>query len=212
MRSYRQFCALARAIDVLGERWTLLLVRELMLGPRRFSDLLAGLPGIAPNLLADRLRALEARGVVERATLEPPAASRVYRLTDRGRSLKPALLALTRWGMEPMAAPREDEERQAGWYALALEAAFRPERARGVSEDYELVVDGTSFHLRVRDGRCEASAGHAPAPAFVLRCTLDDLLATVTGAGDPAEGQLDGSRGAFNRFRRAFPLPAPVSA
>ena len=209
MRSYNQFCALARTLDVLGERWTLLLVRELMLGPRRFSDLLAGLPGIAPNLLTDRLRALEAEGVIQRTTLPPPAGSRVYELTERGWRLEPALLALARWGMEPMAPPREGEERQPGWYAVALQAAFRPAQARGVEENYEFVVDGTTFHLRVQDGACDALYGPAPTRAFVLRCTLDDFLAITARGKNPTPQQLEGSRGAFKRFRRAFPLPAP---
>src|SRR3712207_6674695 len=97
-RSYDQFCALAKALDVLGERWTLLVVRELLLGPKRYSDLLEGLPGIGTNLLATRLKTLEANGLVARRRLPAPAASTVYELTDRGRGLEPALYELMRWG------------------------------------------------------------------------------------------------------------------
>ncbi len=208
MRSYSQFCALARALDILGDRWTLLVLRELLLGPQRFSDLLSGLPGIAPNLLTDRLRALESEGVIERKTLPPPAASRVYRLTERGRRLEPALLALVRWGMDPMAAPREEEARQPRWYAIALNAAFTPDHARGDEEDYQFEVGGTAFHLRVKDGRCQAHDGHAPAAAFTLRCTLDEFFAIATGSDSPTSDQITGSRSAFRRFRRTFPFPA----
>src|SRR3712207_3261653 len=99
-RSYDQFCGLAKALDVLGERWTLLVVRELLLGPKRYSDLLEGLPGIGTNLLAARLKALEASGLVGRRRLPPPAASNVYELTERGRALEPAIFELIRWGLD----------------------------------------------------------------------------------------------------------------
>src|SRR5918996_4677686 len=97
-RRYDQYCALARALDVVGERWTLLLVRELLLGPRRYTDLLGGLPGIGTNLLADRLRYLEQVGLVRRRVLPPPAGSTVYELTELGRELEPTVFALGRWG------------------------------------------------------------------------------------------------------------------
>src|SRR5712691_3728539 len=97
-RSYNQYCALARALDVVGERWTLLLVRELLLGPRRYKDLLDGLPGIGTNLLADRLKHLEDAGMIRRVVLPPPAGSAVYELTELGRRLEPAVFELGRWG------------------------------------------------------------------------------------------------------------------
>lgn len=211
-RTYNQFCALARALDVLGERWTLLIVRELLLGPRRFGDLLSGLPGIAPNLLSDRLRALAAEGVVQRTTLPPPAGSRVYELTERGRRLRPAVLALARWGMDPIAPPREGEERRPGWYAVALEAAFRPQAAHGVNETYGFWIDGTPFHLTVRDGQATASNGPATDPVCTLRCGVNDLLEIAVGARAATDQELHGSRGALERFLRAFPLPRPEAA
>lgn len=211
MRSYNEFCALARALDVLGERWTLLLIRELLLGPRRFTDLLSGMPGIAPNLLSDRLRALEAQGVVTRATLPPPAGARVYELTERGRRLQPALLELARWGMDPIAPPRADEHRRPGWYAIALQAAFRPEVARDLEETYAFVVDDVAFHLEVADGTAHARYGAPRAPAFVLRTSLADFLAIATGHRPPRPSELEGSAGAFRRFARLFPLPEPAA-
>ncbi len=212
MKSYDQFCALARTLDLLGERWTLLLIRELLLGPRRFTDLLSGLPGIAPNLLSDRLRALEAQGVISRATLPPPAGARVYELTERGRRLQPAVLELARWGMDPMEPPRPHEDRQPGWYAVALQAAFRPELARGLEEIYAFVVDDVAFHLEVADGAAHARYGAPQAAAFVLRTSLENLLAIATGTRPPHRSELEGSAAAFRRFKRLFPLPEPAAA
>ena len=211
MKSYGQFCTLARTLDLLGERWTLLLIRELLLGPRRFTDLLAGLPGIAPNLLSDRLRALQAQGVIAHTTLPPPAASRVYELTEHGRRLEPALLELARWGMEPLAPPRPEEARRPAWYAIALQAAFRPERAGGIEEAYGFIVDDLPFHLDVRDGTARARDGIPPTAAFVLRAPVDDFLAIAIRVRKPRAGELDGSAAAFRRFARLFPLPAPVA-
>ncbi len=212
MRSYKQFCALARTLDVLGERWTLLLIRELLLGPRRFTDLSSGLPGIAPNLLSDRLRALEAQGLISRANLPPPAGARVYELTERGRRLQPALLELARWGMDPIEPPRPDEYRQPGWYAIALQAAFRPELARDLEESYAFVVDDVAFHLKVADGEAYARYGAPQAAAFVLRTPLANFLAIATGTRRPRRSELEGSAAAFRRFTRLFPLPEPAAA
>src|SRR5919205_66330 len=96
-RSYGDRCGIARALDLVGERWALLVVRELLLGPKRFTDLRAGLPHVSPDVLAQRLRELEQAGVLRRGTLPPPAASRIYELTGRGRELEPVVLALGRW-------------------------------------------------------------------------------------------------------------------
>src|SRR3954454_700014 len=96
-RTYGDRCGVARALDVVGERWALLVVRELLLGPKRFTDLRAGLPHVSPDVLAQRLRELEEAGIVGRRTLSPPAGSRVYELTERGQGLEPAVLALGRW-------------------------------------------------------------------------------------------------------------------
>jgi len=209
VKSYRQFCALARSLDVLGERWTLLVIRELLLGPRRFTDLLAGLPGIASNLLSDRLRALEAHGVIRRATLPPPAGARVYELTERGRQLRPALLALAQWGMDPIAPPHPEEHRQPAWYAVALEAAFRPELAHDVQETYGFIVDDVAFYLEVVDRQAHARYGTPAATAFVLRASLANFFAIATLARRPHRSELAGSTAAFRRFTRLFALPEP---
>ncbi len=130
-RSYNQYCAVARAMDVVGERWTLLIVRELLTGPKRFKDLLEGLPGIGTNLLTARLKDLEGYGVVRRATLPPPAASRVYELTELGCSLEPVVMGLARWGLEFLGASREEDDRQPAWAMVALRSVLRPEVTGG---------------------------------------------------------------------------------
>src|SRR5918999_5672535 len=131
-RNYDQYCPAARSLDVLGERWTLLVVRDLLLGPRRYTDLLEGLPGIGPNVLAERLRHLQGAGVVRRTTLPPPAASTVYELTELGEALRPVVRELTRWGLNLMDAPRPGEHLRPGWLVRVIEATARPEATRGL--------------------------------------------------------------------------------
>jgi DNA-binding HxlR family transcriptional regulator len=123
-RSYRQFCGIAKALDVVGERWTLLILRDLLLGPRRFADLRNGLPGITPNLLAARLKALAARGVIVRAPQAPPAGGFAYELTPDGRGLEPALLALGKWGWRFMSKPAKEDMLNMGWALIALKRRF----------------------------------------------------------------------------------------
>jgi DNA-binding HxlR family transcriptional regulator len=126
----------------VGERWTLLLVRELSTGPKRFKDLLEGLPGIGTNLLASRLKKLEGEGIVRRATLPPPAGSNVYELTELGESLEPVIVALSRWGARLLDAPRVDDEMRAGWAAVAMRSVVKPGAAGGRSGTYEFCIDG----------------------------------------------------------------------
>src|SRR5438270_4362488 len=123
-RSYGQFEGLANALDAIGERWTLLLVRELLLGPRRYKDLLEGLPGIGTNLLARRLKELQGAGVIEKRTLPAPAGSSVYELTERGRGLEPALVALAGWGLVAMEEPSRTDVLRPAWAVLAFRSMF----------------------------------------------------------------------------------------
>src|SRR5688572_7475316 len=126
-RTYAQFCPAARALDVVGERWTILLVRELLLGRKRYTDLLEGLPGIGPNVLAFRLRQLLEAGLVRKVKLPPPAASTVYELTELGEGLRPIVRELTRWGLNFLGPPQPSDHFRLGWVLSALEASFRPE-------------------------------------------------------------------------------------
>ncbi|MEV5509501.1 winged helix-turn-helix transcriptional regulator [Streptomyces orinoci] len=176
-RSYDQFCPAARALDVIGGRWTLLIVRELLLGPRRYTDLVAGLPGIGPNVLAERLRELREAGILTQAKLPPPAASTVYELTELGAAMRPLVDELSRWGMRLMGLPRPGERLRLGWVLGCVRASFRPEMARGVHETYEYRVDGEAFHLRVDDGSLEVRHGPAAAPDCVLTADLWTVLA-----------------------------------
>jgi len=180
-RSYDQFCGLARALDLVGERWTLLLVRDLSVGPQRYSDLLAGLPGIGSGLLAERLKQLEADGIVRKAHLPPPAAVSVYELTEEGHELALAMLPLAVWGARRI-GDRDGRLFRADWLMLTLRSRFRPDRAEGVRDTYELHVDGEVVHVRVHDGRIEGQRGPAPAPADVtIRTDPETLLALGVG-------------------------------
>src|SRR5215217_1537796 len=153
-RTYRDPCGIARALDAVGERWALLVVRELLLGPKRFTDLRAGLPGLSTDILALRLRELETTGVVRRTTLPPPAAARVYELTERGSELEPVLLALGRWGSrEPLAG----SERPLGVdaFVIALPTLFDAAAAHGLDTTIELRLDGATFAAAVTGGRLD---------------------------------------------------------
>jgi DNA-binding HxlR family transcriptional regulator/putative sterol carrier protein len=176
-RSYDQYCPAARALDILGERWTLLVVRELLLGPKRYTDLLEGLPGIGPNVLAERLRHLQEAGIAKRVVLPPPAASNVYQLTEVGEALRPVVHELTRWGLNLMGAPKADDSFRLTWVMRGMEAMFRPEAARGVRETYEFRIDGEVFHVRIDDGTIEVRAGEAADPACVVTTDLMTFLA-----------------------------------
>lgn len=191
-RSYDQFCPAARALDVLGERWTLLIIRELLLGPKRYTDLLDGLPGIGPNILAGRLRHLQEAGIIERGTLPPPAASAVYELTPLGRGLRPVVLSLMTWGLHLLGAPRPGETQNPGSLLQLLEAGADHEAAGGVHETYQFCVDGTVMHVEVDDGRVEARQGPAPDPALVSTMDFDTFLALGARATTPAEAIASG--------------------
>jgi DNA-binding HxlR family transcriptional regulator len=129
-RPYQHFCGLAAAMDVLGDRWAPLVIRELLPGPQRFTDLERGLPGVSPDMLSARLRDLADAGVVERKNLEPPASTTVYRLTESGRALEPAILALARWGMARLGDPRyADAEFEPRWLWMGMRALFTPDQA-----------------------------------------------------------------------------------
>ncbi len=194
-RSYNQYCAVARAMDIVGERWTLLIVRELLPGPKRFKDLLEGLPGIGTNLLTARLKDLEGHGIVRRTTLPPPAASRVYELTGLGRSLEPAVMGLARWGLEFLGASREEEDRQPAWAMVAVKSAIKVEAIAEARESYEFRVDDEVFHVRIEDGEAEARQGPAADPALVVRSDTRTLLAVVAGREEPATAVASGAIG-----------------
>ncbi|MDQ3910844.1 MAG: winged helix-turn-helix transcriptional regulator [Actinomycetota bacterium] len=186
-RSYNQYCAVARSLDIVGERWTLLVVRELLTGPKRFKDLLEGLPGIGTNLLTARLKDLEGYAVVHRVTLPPPAGSKVYELTELGSSLEPVIAALGRWGLEFLDTPDQEDDLRPAWAVVAMRSALKQEAARGLQETYEFHIDEETFHLRVKDGEVEALQGPAVDPDLVVRGGTQAFLALVTGRVEPVQ-------------------------
>lgn len=157
-RNYGQYCGLASALDVVGERWTLLIVRELLFGPRRYGDLLAALPGIGTNLLADRLKFLTAQGLLRKlGTGRSRDAG--YELTEFGQQLSRPVLDLARWGLTFLGAPSDDQEVRPHWGFLAVQAMMDVRRAAQVDEVYEFHVDDAVFHIRVADGVPSAVEG-----------------------------------------------------
>ncbi len=186
-RSYNQYCAVARSLDIVGERWTLLIVRELLTGPKRFKDLLEGLPGIGTNLLTARLKDLEGYGIVHRGILPPPAASKVYELTELGWSLGPVIVALGSWGLEFLGVPAQEDDLRPAWALVAMRTALKQEAARGLQEIYEFHVDEEALHLRVTDGEVEALQGPAVDPDLVVRGDTQAFLDLAAGRVEPAE-------------------------
>ncbi len=179
---YQQYCALARALDVAGDRWTLLIVRELRPGPRRFTDLVDGLPGISRNLLTERLRSLEEEGLITRKDLPPPAARQVYELTDEGRELAAAIGPLVAWGARRLGDRSSDQAFHARWGAFGLASLADREAAKGVHETYQYVVGQTAFHFIVEDGSVDVRDGHA-AGAAVTVTTDEETWAEIARRG-----------------------------
>ena len=184
-RSYDQFCGVARALDLVGERWALLIVRDLILGPKRFTDLRRGLPGIGTNVLAARLRELERSGVVARRTLPPPAASAVYELTEYGRALEGPLLALGRWGAMSMGQRQPGQTLRSEWFGVALKAFFRPEAAADLQAEIELRFDDGTFLARVDRGSVVVEPASRDGADLVLETDVETLIGYLAGAGVP---------------------------
>jgi DNA-binding HxlR family transcriptional regulator/putative sterol carrier protein len=186
---YQQYCALARALDVAGDRWTLLIARELAPGPRRFTDLTDGLPGISRKLLTERLRDLERDGIVTRRELPPPAARQVYELTDDGRDLATAMAPLIAWGSRRLGDRKPGETFRARWPAVGMAALADYEAARGVSETYQFLVGDSAFHFTVDDGSIEVHDGQAEDPSVVVTTdeeTWADIASGKTAASSAA--------------------------
>jgi len=205
MRSYGEFCALARALDVVGDRWTLLIIRELAARPCRFRDLSEGLPGIA-NLLAERLRLLQDEGVIT----HDQAAT--YRLTDRGKALGPALKALARWGVPLMARGRGRDEHRAHWLALAIVAVFEDAAVKPTVRIQVRTDDGEIEIVAHRDG-VEARPGRAISPDATLKGPDELILGALTGDLSLADAEnaglsVTGSQPALRRLISSRRRPA----
>ena len=211
-RTYGQMCPLARSMDLLGERWTILIVRELCLGPKRFKDLLDALPAIGPNRRTARLRSLEAAGVVRRSTLPPPAGVAVYELTERGEGLRAPLIELGRWGLGlPPSEEIDPATTRADLIALSVSTFAAPDKLVGLKEIYELHVGRETFHVEIAEGRMWTKSGPAPVrPDLAVTCRLRTFLAVVFGhtqAIDAVEsGDLTVTVGSSELAERAFDL------
>jgi DNA-binding HxlR family transcriptional regulator len=214
MRTYGDPCGIARALDLVGERWALLVVRELLLGPKRFTDLRVGLPHVGPDMLAQRLRELEQAGVLQRAKLPRPAGARVYELTEWGQQLEPVVLALGLWGSQ---APFPTGHGELGVDALvlALKTLFDPAGADGlIGRKFELRLGEDVFALRVGERELQAVRGSA-GDATATIATEPGALQQVLWHGRPLRAgglEIAGDRRAAERFLRLFPLRSRTAA
>jgi DNA-binding HxlR family transcriptional regulator len=208
-RTIEDGCGIAHSQELLGQRWALLVVRELLLGPKRFTDLRAGIPDISPNVLGQRLRELEESGIVRRRKLAPPAATQVYELTEWGRELEPAVLALGRWASHSPSFPL-GAEMGPDSLVLALQSTFDPAKAAGLEATYELWLGEVPFRIAVKGGRFEAERGEADGPDATIRSHPDAVASVVFGEnrlGKAVEAggiEIDGSRQAANALFRAL--------
>lgn len=212
-RSYDQYCGLAGALDLVGERWTLLVIRELMSGPKRYTDLAESLRGIGTSLLASRLRTLESDGIIARTWLAPPAASTVYALTGSGEELAGALMPLVRWGLRH-AVPEEPGPEtliRAEWSLLPFTHAVDPSALAGIDATYEFVIDDTPALLRVRDGQARVlRSGADQKPDVTVRLDAATVAAVGSGRASVADATragritVEGDQAAFDALVRAF--------
>jgi len=211
MRRYEDGCGAAHALELVGERWALLILRELMLGPRRFGDLAASLPGISPNVLTQRLAELEAAAILRRTRLPPPASAPAYALTEWGAELEPVIREIGRW------AARSPSKRPGPMSVASLVLSFRTmfsaERAGALEAVLGLRIAGQDFTARIAGGALEIGPGRAEAPAAVLEGPPDAIAAVAYG-GQPldealAEGSLriEGDTLPVRAFLALFPLP-----
>ncbi len=215
-RTYNQYCATARTLDLIGERWTLLLIRELLTGPKRFGDLQTSLRGLGTGLLAARLKHLEREGLTHKITLPPPSRTPAYALTEAGEELGPVVLALARWGLKwAMGERHEVETFHPGWAVLGLHACFDAEAAAGLQAVYEFRIDDEPFHVRIDDGTIEALHGPAQKPDATITLCKDAFLRmtgqglTFTEAVKSGAASAAGDGEALRRLSGLFRLPAP---
>lgn len=186
-RSYHQWCGLAVALDVLGDRWTLLLIRELLLGPCRFADLAAAQPGLGPNLLSQRLTMLLEAGLVVTKPVPDDRRSHVYELTDRGEALRPAVLELAKWGLSKAGAKPAKGLAMARWGRLAVQAMTKDKRS-AAREVYEFDIDDERFYVSTLDGTAEVTTEPpTQPPAVVMSADAETFISIGSGWTDAME-------------------------
>ena len=183
-RNYRQSCSVAKFLDRLGSRWALLIIRDLLIGPRRFKDLLTGMPSIGPNLLSDRLRDLQEQDIVEKVAAAGNGSA-TYVLTEKGNALEPVILAMARWGLFYLREEQAEHEiSRPDLLVVAFRAAFQPEHAKGVNESYEFRVDETIFFAEINNGNLRTGLGTATRPAFIITTDSETFDKIASGEID----------------------------
>ena len=216
MRTYGDGCGIAHALDLIGERWALLVVRELLLGPKRFTDLRDGLPNASPNVLAQRLRDLEQGAIVRRRKLAPPAGSSIYELTDWGRELKPIVLTLGTWALHSPSFPH-DAPVGTDSVILALGTFFDGDAAGDLSARYELRLGANAFRVRVAERAIEVDRGPADDPDAIIETDAATFSALVWDGRELPDAlragdiTIDGDQRAVTRLLGLFPRPTPAA-
>ncbi len=216
-RTYSDGCAAAHGLDLIGERWALLVVRELVLGPKRFTDLRGGLPGISPNVLAQRLDELERASIVRRRKLPPPGVAWVYELSEWGMELEPVIMALGRWAVRSPTL-LQGHPISVDALILSFRTMFDPLAAAGFEASLELRLGADRFHAHIGGGRMQLARGAAANPDAVIEAEADTLAALAYGGRKLAEAiqadevRVEGDKSIARRFLTLFPLPAPATA
>jgi DNA-binding HxlR family transcriptional regulator len=214
-RSYDDGCAMAHALDLVGERWALLVIRELMLGPKRFTDLRASLPGISANVLTQRLEDLEAVSILERRKLPPPIATWVYRLTAWGMELEPIVQSFGKWAARSPHMP-EGAHMSVNSVVLSFRTMFNSDAAGDFKARLQLILSGEPFQVTIADGEIEIVRGEIARPDAMLNGSSDAIASIVYGGRELEEavraGELiaAGDIAKLKRFARLFPLPEPA--
>jgi DNA-binding HxlR family transcriptional regulator len=218
MRTYGDGCAIARALDLVGERWALLVVRELLLGPKRYTDLRSGLPNASPNVLSQRLAELERAGVIRRRKLPPPAGARVYELTEWGRELEGTVMSLGHWAARSPSGLPSDAPVGADSMILALRARFDPGAAHGLKLRYELGLGEDRFRVEVADSNLDVARGAADQADATIDSDPDTLASVLWGGQRVDDAQrsgrmtIEGDKAAVEGFIQLFPMPEPAAA
>jgi DNA-binding HxlR family transcriptional regulator len=184
-RRYDQYCPVCHALELVGERWALLIVRELLKGPKRYTDLLEGMPRVGTNILAARLRELERGGIVQKRKLPPPAASTVYELTEYGRELEEPLYALARWGARSLPPPVDGEDFYPDWGLNAFAALLDAQAARGLAATYVVRVADDVYTVRLKDSTVHVEVGAADEADLDFATDLETFFGLASGDLDP---------------------------
>jgi len=209
VRSYGQYCSIAKALDVVGDRWTLLIIRELLIrGACRYTDLRNGLPGIATNLLSDRIRELESAGLIRREDAPPPIATTLFHLTEAGAELLPVLDAIGRWGVRYMTKPADGDEFRGHWFTFPVSFFLHDRDPDGPPVSIELRTASSPAVIEISGGSARTRPGTAAAPDLILQGTPQLILALLTAQLTTAEAadrglQISGDTGV---------LPEPAAA